>query len=214
MDAKICGVKDSITLHYILNHNFPPKYIGFICNYPKSKRYIKINDLKKLTNINKKQINFVAVLVKPCKNFLEKIKFFNFDYYQLYDVDPIKTRIIKEKYKKKIITALTVENKKDVQKYKKYTSISDIILFDSKGYEKSMSFDKSLIKNLKFTIKKMIAGDIKYNDDLDKFVKITDIVDLSGSLETSDKKDLKKINIFLRNLKKTNDKNKKKNTSN
>ena len=214
MDAKICGVKDSITLHYILNHNFPPKYIGFICNYPKSKRYIKINDLKKLTNINKKKINFVAVLVKPHKNFLEKIKFLNFDYYQLYDVSPIKTRIIKEKYKKKIITALTVENKKDVQKYKKYTSISDIILFDSKGYEKSMSFDKSLINNLKFSIRKMIAGDIKYNDDLDKFVKITDIIDLSGSLETSDKKDLKKINIFLRNLKKTNDKNKKKNTSN
>ncbi len=53
----------------------------------------------------------------------------------------------------------------------------------------------------------MIAGDIKYNDNLDKYVKITDIVDLSGSLETSGKKDLKKINIFLKNLKKINDKN-------
>ena len=53
----------------------------------------------------------------------------------------------------------------------------------------------------------MIAGDIKYNDNLDKFVKITDIIDLSGSLETSDKKDLKKINRFLEKLKKVNDKN-------
>ena len=70
-----------------------------------------------------------------------------------------------------------------------------------------MSFDKSLIKNLKIAKKKMIAGNIKYNDNLDKFVKITDIIDLSGSLETSDKKDLTKINKFLKNLKKINDKN-------
>jgi len=207
MDAKICGIKDFKTLQYILNHKYRPKYIGFICNYPKSKRYVKLNDLKKLTNVNKKKTKFVGVLVKPNKKFLEKIKYFKFDYYQLYDVDPIKTKIIKKKYNKKIITALSIENKNDVIKYKQYISISDIILFDSKGYEKSMSFDKSLIKNLKISKKKMIAGDIKYNDNLDKFIKITDIIDLSGSLETSDKKDLTKINKFLKNLKKINDKN-------
>lgn len=207
MEAKICGVKDFKTLKYILNHEYYPKYIGFICNYPKSKRNIKINYLKKLTSVNKKKTNFVAVLVKPNKKFLEKLKYFKFDYYQLYGVDPIKTKIIREKYNKKIITALTIENKNDVEKYKKYLSISDIILFDSKGYEKSMSFDKSLIKNLKISKKKMIAGNIKYNDNLDKFVKITDIIDLSGSLETSNEKDLKKINKFLINVKKINDKN-------
>ena len=46
----------------------------------------------------------------------------------MYSVE-IKT--IKEKYKK-IITAITVENKEDVEKYKEFVSISDIILFDSK----------------------------------------------------------------------------------
>ena len=35
----------------------------------------------------------------------------------------------------------------------------------------------------------MLAGNIKFNSKLDKFNKITDIIDLSGSLETSDKKD-------------------------
>ena len=54
MDAKICGVKDSITLNYIINHKNPPKYIGFICNYLKSKRNLKFNNLKKLINRNKK----------------------------------------------------------------------------------------------------------------------------------------------------------------
>ena len=207
MEAKICGIKDERTLNYILNHNYSPKFIGFICNYKKSKRYIKFNYLKKLIDTNKKNTNFVAVLVKPDKKFLEKIKYLKFDYYQLYNVSPKKTKDIKKKYKKKIITALTIESKFDVKKYNQYTNISDIILFDSKGYEKSMSFDHLLIKNLPNTIKKMLAGNIKYNEKLDNYVKITDIIDISGSLETSSKKDLKKIDIFLKNLKKLNDKN-------
>ncbi len=207
MEAKICGVKDSRTLSYIVNHNYPPKFVGFICNYTKSKRYVEFNNLENLINTNKKNTNFVAVLVKPDENFLEKIKYLNFDYFQLYDVSPDQTKHIKKKYKKKIITALTVENKTDVEKYKKYIDISDIILFDGKGYEKSMSFDHLLIKNLPNSVKKMLAGNIKYDEKLDNYAKIADIIDISGSLETLDKKDLKKIDIFLKNLKKLNDKN-------
>ena len=60
----------------------------------------------------------------------------------------------------------------------------------------------------------MLARNILYNENLDKFRKITDIIDISGSLETNGKKDLKKINIFLKNLKKINDKIKKKNSIN
>ena len=50
MDAKICGIRDSKTLNYIVNHNHPPKFIGFITNYPKSKRYIPYENLKELIN--------------------------------------------------------------------------------------------------------------------------------------------------------------------
>ena len=85
--------------------------------------------------------------------------------------------------------------------------MSDIILFDSKGYEKSMSFDHSFINNLNSKKKLMIAGSIKYNDQLDKFKEIADIIDISGGLETSDEKDITKIDLFLNNLKKTNDEN-------
>ena len=57
MDAKICGVKDPKTLEYIINHNYPPKFIGFIANYPKSKRYLEFNQLKEILNIDKKYLN-------------------------------------------------------------------------------------------------------------------------------------------------------------
>ena len=207
MKAKICGVKDEKTLRFILDHKYPPNFIGFISNFPKSKRFIEIDKLKYLTDINKKNIKFVAVLVDPSDEILEKIKNFNFDYYQLYDVSPERTKIIRTKYKKKIITALTIKNKNDVDKYKAYINISDIFLFDGKGYEKSIGFQHSLLEDLPNNIEKMIAGDIKYDDNLDNFKKIANIIDLSGSLETEDNKDLKNIDIFLNNLKELNAQN-------
>ena len=207
MKSKICGVKDEKTLRFILDHKYPPNFIGFISNFPKSKRFIEIDTLKYLTNINRKNVKFVAVLVDPADEILEKIKNFNFDYYQLYDVSPEKTKIIRTKYKKKIITALTIKDKKDVNKYKDYINISDIFLFDGKGYEKSIGFKHSLLEDLPNNIEKMIAGDIKYDDNLDNFKKIANIIDLSGSLETEDNKDLKKIDIFLNNLKELNAQN-------
>mgnify|MGYP001276601849 FL=1 len=207
MDAKICGVKDSNTLNFIINHKYPPKFIGFIVNYIKSKRYLNFENLNKLLNTNKKNTNFVAVLVNPSNDILEKLTKLNFDYYQLYDVTANKTKFIKKKYNKKIISALTVKNKKDVEKFKEFKSISDIILFDSAGYEKSLGFDHKLLNNVPDTITKMLAGNIQYNDKLDKYSKIADIIDISGSLETSGKKDISKIDIFLKNIHKIKNEN-------
>ena len=194
---KICGVSDPKTLDYILNHKHQPTMIGFITNYEKSKRFIKYEKLKQLINVDKKKVNFVSVLVKPDNEILEKIKDLNFDYYQLYDVNPQRTKEIKLKYKIKIITAITVSNKDDVIKYKDYLNISDIILYDSKGYHKSESFDHSLLDKVPDKLNKMIAGDIQI-DDIPNFRKKDFIIDLSGSIEDDEgKKDLDKIDKLL-----------------
>ena len=198
--CKICGISDSKTLNYIIDHPNPPQFIGFICNYKKSSRYVEIEKLKKLINIDKKNSKFVAVLVKPDEIILEKIKNFNFDYYQLYDCSPLEIASIKKKYNKKIITAFTIQSIKDVEKYKLYKNITDIYLFDSKGYEKSMSFKHSLIKDIKFDKEVMLAGNIKFNDELENFKKIADIIDISGGVETSGLKDISKIEIFLNKI--------------
>ena len=198
--SKICGVSDSITLQYIINHNYPPQFIGFICNYIKSKRYVNFDKLVKLINIDKKNIFFVAVLVSPEDSFLEKIKNLNFDYFQLYDVSPEKTKTIKKKYNKKIITSLTIENKKDVEKYKDYQSHSEIINFDSKGYEKSIGFDHSLLKDVPRSINKMIAGNIKI-ENIPDFKNTPYIIDVSGALESEKGiKDINKIDKFLNSV--------------
>ena len=194
---KICGISDSKTLNFILNHSSPPQFVGFIVNYRKSKRFVEFKKLKNLVLIDRKQTSFVSVLVNPTNEELEKIKELNFDYYQLYDVDPNRTKHIKDKYKMKIITALTISNKDDVEKYKIYSEISDIILFDSKGYDKSESFDHDLLNDLPSELNKMIAGNIQIND-ISNFNNKNFHIDLSGSVENNEgKKDINKIDKLL-----------------
>ena len=176
---KICGISDLEILKYILNHQYPPKFIGFISNYRKSKRFVEYEKLEILTNVEKKNTNFVSVLVNPDDKILEKMKKLNFDYYQLYDVGPERTKVIKEKYKMNIITALTIQNQRDVNKYKDYLGITDIILFDGKGYEKTIGFDHKLLNNLPSSLNKMIAGNIKI-DDIPNFKNKDFIISLSG----------------------------------
>ena len=207
--SKICGVSTSTVLDYIINHPYSPALIGFIVNFSKSKRYVKNDKLKKLLIIDKKKCKFVAVLVKPDNNDLEKIKDLPFDYYQIYDCSPGEIKFIKEKYNKKIISAITVEKKEDVSKYKSFVSISDIILFDSKGYEKSLSYDHNLLNEVPNNINKMIAGNIQFDDDIEKFRNICKYIDISGGLETSGIKDISKIDIFLNKIKQLNNETKK-----
>ena len=179
--SKICGVCDSKTLDYIINHNYPPQFVGFIVNYPKSRRNLDLEKLEKILT-KKKNSLYVAVLVKPNNDILEKIKHLPFDYYQLYDCTPSEALLIKNKYNKKIIIAFTVENSKDVKKYDLYKDVADIY------------FNKEV----------MIAGNIQINDELEKFKKIADIIDISGGLETSGLKDISKIEIFLNKINKLN----------
>ncbi len=199
--CKICGISDLSTLSFVINHRYPPQFIGFICNYKKSPRYVEVEKLNKLLTLNKKKSNFVAVLVKPDDEILEKIKNLPFDYYQIYDCTPEEIKKIKKKYNRKIITALTVIDENDVQKYQLFSEVTDIYLFDSKGYEKSMAFDHKLIQKIKINKPIMIAGDIQVNDDLENYKKIADIIDISGGLETSGVKDKSKIDVFLNKIK-------------
>ena len=205
MKTKICGISDSETLKYVTRHTNSPEYIGFIVNYQKSKRFVEYHKLKELLKVDKNNSKYVAVLVKPDENILKKIKDLPFDYYQIYDCDLAELKFIKENYNRKIIVAITVKDRNDVVKYMEYNEIADIILFDSKGYEKSISFDHQLIKNLKINKELMLAGNIQIEDNIENFREIADILDISGGLETFGLKDISKINIFLKKVKQIND---------
>tara|TARA_B100000408_G_scaffold119926_1_gene99045 strand:- start:403 stop:1017 length:615 start_codon:yes stop_codon:yes gene_type:complete len=204
MLAKICGLAEKNQVKICLEYG--ASMCGFILFYPKSHRNLSLQKVSKLTSIKNSKSN-VAVMVEPSKSDLEKIKDLNFQYYQIYgNQDPAEINEIKKKNNVKIIKALTIETGKDVLKYKKYEAVSDIILFDSIGREKSLSFDHSLLKDVPKNVIKMIAGNIQVQD-LEKISKIADIVDVSGAVETEKKKDLTKIKEFLLKIKEINELN-------
>ena len=79
-------------------------------------------------------------------------------------------------------------------------------MWDSSGYEKSLSWNHSWIKDIKIKGEKMIAGNIT-KDKLGNLSKLADIIDVSGALETNKVKDTQKIIEFVKYLKKINNEN-------
>ena len=82
--------------------------------------------------------------------------------------------------------------------------MADIILFDSSGLHQSLSWNYNWIKQVPSSITRMLAGNINI-DMLESLKEITDIVDVSGALETDKVKDLNKIKNFLKKVKQIND---------
>ena len=200
MKLKVCGLSNAIEVETCVSAKVD--YCGFILNFPKSHRFVSFNKAKDLTKINKGNSQFVGVLVKPNEQELDKFSKLNLDYFQLYgDYSNSELTKIKEKYGKKIIATVQVKKKEDIDKYKAINSGSDIILWDSSGYEESLSWDYNWIKTVSINIEKMIAGNITI-DKLNELIDLADIIDVSGALETNKVKDINKIKKFTALVKK------------
>ncbi len=205
MKLKVCGISNPIEVETCVNNGV--NFCGFILNYPRSHRYISYEKAKELLSINKNELQYVGVLVEPSFKELEKFSQLNLDYFQLYgQYDNKYLRDIKNKFQKKIITTIQVKIKSDIENYKKVDDESDIILWDSSGYEKSLGWEHNWIKDIKIKGEKMIAGNIT-KDKLNVLSKLADIVDVSGALETNKVKDINKIKEFIKSMRKINNEN-------
>ena len=205
MKLKVCGLSNPVEVETCISSNV--NYCGFILNYPKSHRHISFDRAKDLTNVNKKNTSFVGVLVRPTEEELNQFSKLNLDYFQLYGNFNSEELIkIKEKFKKKIIATIQVKKKEDIDKYKLIINGSDVILWDSSGYEESLSWDYNWLKSISIKVKKMIAGNITI-DKLQNLVELADIIDVSGALETNKVKDIIKIKKFTTKIKKIADAN-------
>ena len=197
IELKICGINSENIIHIIIKGG-GCQYLGFIF-YPPSPRNLSIEQSKKLTSIIPNYIKKVAVLVKPENNFVEKIKD-QFDYLQLYGTSPAKSKELKLISNKKIIQAIKVKKKEDIDLYKQYIGIADEFLFDSPAMEKSATFNWDYLKNVK--IKEwFLAGGVNVNN-LKKAANITRKIDISSSLEDNPgKKSVQKVSDFLLKVK-------------
>ena len=198
IELKICGIKSEKIIQSIIKKG-GCNYLGFVF-YPPSPRNLSIDQSKKLTSIVPNNIKKVAVLVKPEISFVEKIKN-QFDYFQVYDLSPEKIQELKFVSNKKIIKAIKVKKKDDIDIYKKFIGIADEFLFDSTGMENSFSFDWSYLKNVKIN-DWFLAGGIDINN-IEKASLISKKIDISSSLEDNlGIKSEEKVLNFLDKIKK------------
>ena len=198
IELKICGINSQDIIEEIIKSG-GCKYLGFVF-YPPSPRNISIVQSKKLTSFVPDHIKKVAVLVKPENSFVERIKD-QFDYLQVYDTSPSKVKELKLISNKKIIQAIKVKKREDINLYKQYVGIADEFLFDSSGMEKSFSFNWDYLKNIEIE-GWFLAGGININN-LEKASKISQKIDISSSLEDNPgKKSIQKISDFLMKVKK------------
>jgi len=203
MLAKVCGLSTAEQVEFCIEYG--ATYCGFILNYKKSHRFISYLKAEQLTKIDKKNTSYVGVFVNPTIEELKTFSNLNLDYFQIYG-DYTEDEIIqfKNETQKKIIMSLQIKEERDVLKYKIYEKIADIILFDSSGLHKSLSWNYNWIKTVPSSVKRMLAGNINI-DMLENLKEITDIVDVSGALETNKVKDNIKIKKFLNKIKIIND---------
>jgi phosphoribosylanthranilate isomerase len=198
IDIKICGINTKNIIQTIVQ-NGGCQYLGFVF-YPPSPRNLSIKESKKLTSIVPNYIKKVAVLVKPENSFVEKIKD-QFDYLQVYETSPSKSKTIKLIFNKKIIQAIKVRKEEDVNLYKQYIGIADEFLFDSSAMEKSSNFNWNYLKNIEIN-EWFLAGGINISN-LEKASKISKKIDISSSLEDNPGvKSTKKVSDFLLKAKK------------
>ena len=198
MLVKICGLNPSRDVQICLDLNV--NFLGFVF-YDKSPRNLKISELNILNNYNKKNSFFVAVTVNPSDEFIDKIKTKNFDYIQLHgSEDNNRIKEIKRKSNLKIIKAIKVNNKNDIDLYKQFSE-ADYILFDTPGMEKSIEFPKNLIKEIPKGEKFALAGGVTV-DTIKNLVKLgINFIDLSSSVEENiGYKDHMKIKNFMKEL--------------
>ena len=205
MKLKVCGLSNAIEVETCVSAKVD--YCGFILNFPKSHRFVSFNKAKDLTKINKGNSQFVGVLVKPNEQELDKFSKLNLDYFQLYgNYTNEDLKKIKNKFNKNIITSIQVKNKNDIDRYKEIEDESDIILWDSAGYEESLTWDYNWIKSISIKVEKMVAGNISFNK-IDDLIGLADIIDVSGALETNKVKDINKIIKFITKIKNVNNEN-------
>ena len=197
MKVKVCGL--NILRDVQLCIDLKVDLLGFVF-YKKSPRNINLKDIKNLSKYDKKKSSFVAVTVDPTDEFIKKNLVGNFDYIQLHGSED-KERVTEiKKMGFKIVKTIKVKEEKDIDSYKDFEGVADLILFDSNSMEKSKNIPKDLLSKLPIGEKFGLAGAINSENIIEYSQLGFNFLDLSSGLEKENLKGYKdhlKIKSFM-----------------
>ena len=194
---KICGLRDKDAINTAIN--FGAKYLGFVCNYPKSPRNVSPYQLIEITNNLPDSAAYkVAVLVDPDDGLIDIIKN-SVDFLQLHGSETNERILdIKRKFNLNIIKAIKIKTEEDLKQIDTYTNADDLLL-DTPAMEKSELFNFNLLDNRNIS-SYFLAGGINI-DNVAQAMQFTSKLDISSGLESeTGVKDLEKIKNFMKEV--------------
>ena len=194
---KICGLRDKDAINTAIN--FGAKYLGFVCNYPKSPRNVSPYQLVEImNNLHDSAAYKVAVLVDPDDGLIDIIKN-SVDFLQLHGSETNERILdIKRKFNLNIIKAIKIKTEEDLKQIDTYTNADDLLL-DTPAMEKSELFNFNLLDNRNIS-SYFLAGGINI-DNVVQAMQFTSKLDISSGLESEPGvKDLEKIKDFMKEV--------------
>ena len=195
---KICGLRDTNAIETAIHYG--AKYLGFVCDYPKSPRNISPYQLTEIIkNVPNSEICKVAVVVNPDDTLINIIKD-SVDFLQLHGSETNERILeIKKKFDLKIIKAIKIKNEEDLKQIDIFSHADDLLL-DTPAMEKSELFNFNLLDNRNIS-SYFLAGGINI-DNVAQALQFTSKLDISSSLESSPGvKDVNKIKDFMEEVK-------------
>ncbi len=195
---KICGLKDYDAIQAAVDTG--AKYLGFVCDYPKSPRSLSPYKLAEITkNISNLDAYKVAVVVDPDDTLIHIIKD-SVDFLQLHGSETNERILdIKKKFNLNVIKAIKVKTEDDLKQIDTYTNADDLLL-DTPAMEQSELFNFNLLdyRNINSYF---LAGGINI-DNVAQALQFTSKLDISSGLESEPGvKDLEKIKDFMKEVK-------------
>ena len=194
---KICGLRDKDAINTAIN--FGAKYLGFVCNYPKSPRNVSPYQLVEImNNLSDNTTYKVAVLVDPDDELIDIIKN-SINFLQLHGSETNERILdIKRKFNLNIIKAIKIKTEEDLKQIDTYTNADDLLL-DTPAMEKSELFNFNLLDNRNIS-SYFLAGGINI-DNVVQAMQFTSKLDISSGLESEPGvKDLEKIKDFMKEV--------------
>jgi phosphoribosylanthranilate isomerase len=199
MKVKICGIQDKQTALFAVAAGADA--IGFV--FAESKRQISSQDAKEIVSALPENVLKIGVFVNETKENLETIfEETGLTHLQLHgDETPEFCRTLRYP----VIKAIRVESDVDLDKISEYDC--DYFLLDS-PYGKyrggnGTTFDWQLLKNKDIKREKLILAGGLTIDNVQEASSLVNplMVDVSSGVESAGKKDLKKIEEFIKNVK-------------
>ncbi len=161
--------------------------------FPKSPRHVSLSDACKLADMARGRAEIVAVTVDMDLDGLSRIKeVVNPDIFQLHGSEPPEAcAATKVMQKTRIMKAVSISEKADLEKAHYYAAVADWILFDAKPPKDSeipggngIAYDWTLLKDLDLGKPFMLSGGLDPSNVAEAIrVSGTKAVDVSSGVE-------------------------------